>query len=272
MVTFETQLALMSPVAISNLYTMGVAAAADERQLLPECYRVPPPAVRMLRLKILIEEVLELAAALGVRMTTRQNVLMPGAINFIDTGITDLNDAIDACIDINYVSTGTLLGLGAPDLPHANEVNGANNRKFPEGKATVIDGKYQKPPGWQGPDHDAVRARIGDVNLRALAAYVVQVVGTRAGYLEPGQYTIAKEQPAESQGAATTVPFYPDTNTPINTPAEQTAEEQRLTGHPGPTPAPEPTTQRPPEPTSPDTGKIVARPPKGNMRTPRKGT
>lgn len=156
----------LSEVALSNLFTMGATQKVDPRQKLPAGYEVPPEETRILRAKLLMEECLETIQGLGLRAYNAY----PGYVNKEDleyipynrpycTG--SLEGIIDGCCDLIYVATGTLLACGAPDLPHLLAVCEANNAKFPGGVATVnADGKYQKPEGWQAPDHAAVQKRV----------------------------------------------------------------------------------------------------------------
>lgn len=172
---------LLSPVAVSNLLTMGAAAKVDPRQAVAsEPGTVLTPEVRLLRAKLAMEECFELLEALGVeanftRLLAELKIKplswtksMP-LLDFEIEGEMNVQETIDACIDGIYVLTGTLMAMGVPDVPHAAEVNRANNAKFPGGKATVNEsGKFQKPEGWTPPDHGKVLEEYKDVNLKKI--------------------------------------------------------------------------------------------------------
>lgn len=161
----------LSDVARSNLYTLGCAAKKDKRQQIPAEPCVPPPEVRVSRARLILEECLEKCHALGV------SISFPGFSQYDIVGtkesrkrmLVDINPALipnlieilDACADIDYVARGTMLLCGVPDVPHLKAVCDANDTKFPNGEAIVdSDGKFQKPEGWQIPDHQAVLDRM----------------------------------------------------------------------------------------------------------------
>lgn len=164
---------LLSSVAISNLWTMRAASKVNPINAIGAPYTMPAdPRTRALRARLLLEECLETISALGF------HVASSGMIASIDDAKLvphkndlDLMAVVDGCIDVNYVAIGTLVALGVPDLPHAEEVNRANSSKFPGGVATVNEsGKFQKPPDWQPPDHLSLSVRLmQEVDLRKLA-------------------------------------------------------------------------------------------------------
>ena len=147
---------------LSNLYTMSHAEKVDKRQAIPEKpYTIPELSTRLLRARLLMEECLETISALGLHAW--HNGHSVGCGDFVFTEFThtapDLNGIIDGCVDVIYVATGTLAACGVPDIPHLEEVSKCNNAKFANG-AVVVNGKYQKPEGWVGPDHDRVREEV----------------------------------------------------------------------------------------------------------------
>lgn len=167
----------LSDTARSNLFTMGVCASVDARQKINEPYAIPPAKVRELRARLILEEALETCYALGVVVAEAGNgshapqEIAIGGLTFsasdhpeIQAGAEvepDLEGIIDGCCDTIYVCVGTLVACGIPDLPHLAEVNRANNDKFPNGVAMFNEhGKFQKPKGWRGPDHAAVREEM----------------------------------------------------------------------------------------------------------------
>ncbi len=148
--------AACSPQQISNLYTMACTAKVDPKQEIPnEMYVAPSFEVRELRARLAVEEMLEKCAGLGFGVVVLDFKPVPG---HNPDNWASIEAVIDGCIDSNYVNTGTLTAYGVPDLPHILEVNRANNEKFPHGVATLrADGKFQKPPGWRGPNHLRVK-------------------------------------------------------------------------------------------------------------------
>src|ERR1035438_9257282 len=164
---------LISQTMRSNLYTMGVASNVDERQLPGNPYEMPGPEVRLLRAKLILEEALETIHALGFRLSiyedydddpTEVEFTKVEHINFGKFGEPDMEKIIDGCCDGIYVYTGTLACCGIPDNPHLQEVNNANDKKFP-GRATPPmndSGKYLKPVGWTPPDHKKVEKAVMD--------------------------------------------------------------------------------------------------------------
>jgi predicted HAD superfamily Cof-like phosphohydrolase len=128
---------------------------------------VPNRIDRILRAKLLWEETLETIEALGVVVRDFTDTpITKGCrdISFEDAGdnAVDLVEAIDGCIDVIVIATGTLSTLGVPDTPHQIEVDNANLRKIgPDGKCVIReDGKLLKPVGWTGPDHLRVLATV----------------------------------------------------------------------------------------------------------------
>ncbi len=172
----------LSPVAISNLFTMGATAKVDPKQKLPEQgYQIPPAETRELRARLIMEEAFETLKALGVVIELADDeqdnpieLVSGNEILFKEMKFTasddphrcgdfvpDLDGIIDGCADLDFVTIGTLMACGVPDVPHLHEVCRCNNLKFPGGVATTNNhGKFQKPPGWKAPDHAAVRAKL----------------------------------------------------------------------------------------------------------------
>ncbi len=154
---------LLSPTAISNLLTMGIVAKADPRRAIPVTgYTIPELDTRKLRAKLILEKALETISGLGIQLRL-SNVSLTGyepaddINNYsfdVSAGPPDFEKIIDGCCDLNYVSTGTLMACGVPDVPHQEAVNEANELKFPNGIPILrADGKFQKPEGWQAPKH-----------------------------------------------------------------------------------------------------------------------
>lgn len=164
----QTQLKhMLSPTALSVLYTKSIAAQHDPRQQVPDNCGVPEPAIRKLQAQLILEEAFETIHALGCSIGLSNSRELECVL---DNKIVSLEDIIDGCCDLNYVSTGTLMACGALDVPHMQEVCRANNAKFIDGKAIVNEhGKYLKPPGWSPPNHKQVWNRCSSPNLNQLA-------------------------------------------------------------------------------------------------------
>ncbi len=153
---------MLSPTAMSNLYTMGVAGTKDPRQKIPARYEIPSEETRILRARLIMEEALETIKGLGIVVALGKSV--GGSLITMEEICFDgsktppnIEEIIDGCCDLIYVAVGTLCAAGVPDLPHLAEVCRANDAKFPNGVAvTDENGKFQKPVTWEGPDHDAV--------------------------------------------------------------------------------------------------------------------
>lgn len=193
---------MLSDVALSNLYTMGAAAAVDPRQFIPSRgYVVPPPEVRILRARLIMEEALETCLALGVGVllpveaegewlldfTSLRFVSREDSLEQLSLKSADLEGIIDGCCDTVYVAIGTLMACGVPDLPHLEHVNERNNAKFPGGSAIANEnGKFLKPPGWQPPNHEEVRKRLPyEPNLMVISGELVRAECTVAPELLP---------------------------------------------------------------------------------------
>lgn len=170
----------LSRMAISNLYTMGITCQNDPRQSIPDSAGMPNLETRRLRAKLILEEAFETVEALGFVVTGRvgksESVLDPKRLHLVElsTG-PNMEDAIDGCIDTMYVCVGTLMAMGVPDLPFANEVCRANEDKFPNGESVVNDaGKFLKPEGWNPPDILGVLNHHGNAGLNELSKRIIR--------------------------------------------------------------------------------------------------
>lgn len=174
-----------TPTAISNLFTMTATGEVRPEVALPEVPSIPPIGVRILRARLILEETLETINALGFKIKLNPVSSSNEIRDMSDCALVshgdspDLEGIIDGCCDVIYVATGTLLACGVPDAPHLEIVNRANNAKFPGGVATLNEyGKFQKPAGWEPPDHMALINDVPSeklVNVRAAGQLVVAV-------------------------------------------------------------------------------------------------
>ena len=149
---------LVSSTMASNIFTMGACEQSNPLQTIGNLYTVPNMKTRMLRAKLLLEECLETINAMGIEViateTGELSMASPPNVLVRESGPVpvDIVKVIDGCTDLNYVSCGTLLSFGVPDVGHQEIVNVANMEKFPKGIAIMdSNGKYQKPEGWQDP-------------------------------------------------------------------------------------------------------------------------
>jgi predicted HAD superfamily Cof-like phosphohydrolase len=110
-----------------------------------------------LRVKLLIEEVFELAEASGVSIIGLKDDGSPIVAEdflYLSMGVDEerLPDIADAIADISYVNYGAALAYGINMEPIEDFVQEANMAKFSEGSYRREDGKWMKPPDWTGPE------------------------------------------------------------------------------------------------------------------------
>jgi hypothetical protein len=181
---------LFSNAMVSNLYTMTCTAQVRPNLALPSVpYTAPSEEVRFLRARLILEEATEAISGLGFQFYIVGGkpvfTSLPDYIqNDWDTAVEQV---IDGCVDTIYVCTGTLAAYGVPDRPHIIEVNRANDSKFPNGVATLNDyGKFQKPPGWVGPDHARIRDSVTNSVSKCDLNFIGQMeVLQRTGRVNP---------------------------------------------------------------------------------------
>lgn len=114
--------------------------------------RVPTRERRQLRCKLVMEEALEFleahgcpVASLGIDKLIAQSIEQMG-----EAGEFDMEAAVDALGDVDYVVEGSRLEYGVDGGPIADEIHRANISKV--GGPIREDGKQLKPPGWTPPD------------------------------------------------------------------------------------------------------------------------
>lgn len=112
------------------------------------------PDERVLRVRLMLEEVLEFAEAAGVDVYCGNRALTP--VNFrVDADRpANLAAMLHELADVSYVVDGTAVQLGLPLNLAVTEVHAANMRKLgPDGKPVVdARGKVRKPDGWRPAD------------------------------------------------------------------------------------------------------------------------
>jgi predicted HAD superfamily Cof-like phosphohydrolase len=151
---------------------MGLPVADELRMLtVPE---------RRLRLALILEEVGELAEALGSDGHTTDSIgLVIEGLKFDTfTGPVDIIEAADALADTQYVVAGTAVEMGVPLSDVHREVHASNMRKRDGGRDA--NGKWQKPKGWTPPDVAGVLARCAGVNSAPRSASLARAIGEQA--------------------------------------------------------------------------------------------
>lgn len=116
----------------------------------------PDQKTRILRVKLLLEEVLELAEASGVEVTfSDRKIESTKQLEFQASGDIDLVEVADALTDIDYVNVGAALAYGIDLEPCHEEVHDSNMSKFIDGYRRE-DGKWMKGPSYRPADLDKV--------------------------------------------------------------------------------------------------------------------
>lgn len=127
-------------------------------QEVPSAPTMPSAKIRELRVRLLLEEVLEFAHAVGVKVylqdhyDTEQEITF-GELRFETHDATNLVEAVDGLADISVVTVGAFIALGVTDEAVLQEVDANNLAKFgPGGHKDENTGKWIKPPGHKPPD------------------------------------------------------------------------------------------------------------------------
>jgi len=113
-------------------------------QEVPERPKIPDEAVRMLRLKLIAEELNELAKAFAISLQIIEGevVLEPNAAL-----APSLVEAYDAVLDLLVVVIGSGVAIGVDIQPGWKEVHRSNMSKFIDGHRRE-DGKWVKGPSY----------------------------------------------------------------------------------------------------------------------------
>lgn len=124
--------------------------------------RTPPPDQRLLRFRLLLEEVMEFGRAIGVEPLCSdtqeeferkvKEVLATFTID--ETATVNLPEAADALGDIDYVCAGANLVFGFPAEAVVAEIHRANMSKLGADGAPIHDefGKVVKGPNYRKPN------------------------------------------------------------------------------------------------------------------------
>lgn len=139
-------------------------------QETPDCPMIPSQEIRLLRARLILEEALETAWALGVHVRLNDPEQSITIYGIKDLELTpsesyraehqpNFVEIADGCADIMVVTTGTLVACGIADMPLQAEVDRANLDKFGPGGYKRADGKWIKPPDHRSPDVASVLER-----------------------------------------------------------------------------------------------------------------
>lgn len=120
---------------------------------------MPSDETRLLRGKLILEETLEVFAALGLRL------VMNGSsrrLELIHAGHPDMEGVAHELADLKYVVDGTAVSFGVQLGPVTEEVHRAKMAKVhTNGIRTDASGKILKPPGWKPADVASVLRKQG---------------------------------------------------------------------------------------------------------------
>lgn len=145
-------------------------------QAAPDFPCEPSEAVRILRARLIVEEVLETLDALGVKISIRDEHDEPVGVGFEDlefaaVGTADIVDVADGCADISVVTIGTLSAFGIADDVLLALVDYNNLAKFGPGHSYNEFGKLLKPAGHKPPDIEGLlRHQVQDAGVDAVEA------------------------------------------------------------------------------------------------------
>jgi predicted HAD superfamily Cof-like phosphohydrolase len=120
------------------------------QQATPDRPTVPKQDVRLLRLKLIAEELQELAAAFGYRLYLEDDSKGIGepTLSFVPNGLLfNIVESYDAILDLMVVVIGAGVALGLELEPGWQEVHRSNMSKFIDGHRRT-DGKWIKGPSY----------------------------------------------------------------------------------------------------------------------------
>lgn len=101
----------------------------------------PSVSQRELRLRLLLEEVHELAAAMGFCIGVRvKDEMVPATVMHVEGSRYDIVEAYDAICDIDVINNGTAVALGFVIEPGAHEVYCSNLTKLDENGQPIVNG------------------------------------------------------------------------------------------------------------------------------------
>lgn len=135
-------------------------------QATPPAPTVPDPKTRELRVRLIIEEALEYAAASGVAVRLKGSLDSDAPLSFDEltfqaTDEPDLIEMADGLADLSVVTIGSLVACGIADKPLLEEVDTNNLLKIATGSTDPVTGKFIKSPHHPPPGIREVLLRQG---------------------------------------------------------------------------------------------------------------
>jgi predicted HAD superfamily Cof-like phosphohydrolase len=136
-------------------------------QQVPDRPTIPAADIRILRVRLMLEEVLEVAEALGVTVRAEDESawykLTLDKCDIQADGVPDLVEAAKELADLSVVGpAGTAAACGIDLLPVLEAVDRNNLGKIEVGHKDPATGKWLKPPGYPKPDiASIIRAQQG---------------------------------------------------------------------------------------------------------------
>lgn len=131
-------------------------------QACPDHPFFPSQDVRELRVRLIAEELVELADAYHVKLTVDTDaiaaVTVAPRISNVSPSMGRIVEAYDAVLDLVYVVIGTGIAQGTSLARGWMEVQRSNMAKFGPGSSKRADGKVQKPPDWKRPELEPIVA------------------------------------------------------------------------------------------------------------------
>jgi predicted HAD superfamily Cof-like phosphohydrolase len=130
-------------------------------QRVPDVIEVPSSEQRLLRVKLLLEEVLEYASAAGIKVCIKDDYELANTelsldnLSFSDEKTIKLVDMIDGLCDTIYVAVGGQLEIGIDPEPFDTEVCNSNDSKFIDGHRAK-NGKWIKGKSYRPVDLEAI--------------------------------------------------------------------------------------------------------------------
>lgn len=138
-------------------------------QTAPECPTVPSDTERILQVRLLVEEALEMAEAMGVHVAYKecnncnQQPISVDSFDYSIKGPYNFVGVMDAACDIFWVGVGgpvVLSGLTETFEVCLSEVNNSNMSKFIDGHKCQNTGKWIKGPSYRPAD---IKSILGDL-------------------------------------------------------------------------------------------------------------
>lgn len=163
-ILFETELLTPNPSRehsehYQKVWRFMMLAKQASSTLTPQ---IPTEAVRLLRVRLTLEEVLEKIHGFGFAVYAKESgeIYSVKDVDFVASDEPDLVEILDGCADVAVVNTGDLIACGFPDSELMALVDENNLAKFGPGHKIDEHGKLIKPPGHKKPDINELIQRI----------------------------------------------------------------------------------------------------------------